>query len=47
VDPEHDKDDKMDYQDAKRALKALYDHSSSNTSTDEHRKVLHVMYGVP
>jgi hypothetical protein len=33
----------LEYQDAKRALKAIYDHSDS--STDEHRKMLHVMYG--
>jgi hypothetical protein len=46
-DLEHDKDEEMDYQDAKRALKAIYDHSSSNSSTNEHHKALHVMYGVP
>jgi hypothetical protein len=38
-----DKEEKMEYQDAKRTLKAVYDHS--NSSTDEHHKVLHVMFG--
>jgi hypothetical protein len=43
VDPEEDKEEEMEYQDAKRTLKAVYDHSDSNT--DEHHKVLHVMFG--
>jgi hypothetical protein len=41
---EDDKDEEMAFQDAKRALKAIYDHSNSNSSTDERRKQLHVMY---
>jgi hypothetical protein len=32
----------MDFQDAERALKAIYNHS--NSSIDEHRKQLNVMY---
>jgi hypothetical protein len=43
ADLEEDKEEKMEYQDAKRTLKAVYDHSDS--STDEHHKVLHVMFG--
>jgi hypothetical protein len=43
ADPEEDKEEKMEYQDAKRTLKAVYDHSDS--STDEHHKVLHIMFG--
>jgi hypothetical protein len=35
----------MEFQDAKRALKVVYDHSDSDSSTDEHRKQLHIMYG--
>jgi hypothetical protein len=35
----------MEFQDAKRALKVVYDHSDSNSSTDERRKTLHIMYG--
>jgi hypothetical protein len=35
----------MEYQDAKRALKAVYDHSNSDSSIDQRRKTLHVMYG--
>jgi hypothetical protein len=31
VDPEDAKDEEMEYQDAKRALKAVYDHSTSCT----------------
>jgi hypothetical protein len=35
----------MAFQDAKRALKAIYDHSDSNSNTNERRKQLHIMYG--
>jgi hypothetical protein len=45
VDPEEDKDEEMEFQDTKRVLRAVYDHSDSDSSTDEHRKMLHVMYG--
>jgi hypothetical protein len=33
-----EKDEEMSFQDAKRALKAVYGHSGSNSSTDECRK---------
>jgi hypothetical protein len=33
-----EKDDEMSFQDAKRVLKKVYDHSHSDTSTDERRK---------
>jgi hypothetical protein len=39
-----EKDDEMSFQDAKRVLKKVYDHSHSDTSTDERRKQPHVMY---
>jgi hypothetical protein len=42
---EDDKDEELEYQDTKRALKAVYGHSDSDSSTDERRKTLHVMYG--
>jgi hypothetical protein len=45
VDPEEGKDEKMEFQNAKRALKAVYGHSDSNSSIDEPRKMLHIMYG--
>jgi hypothetical protein len=35
----------MEFQDAKRALKAIYGHSNSDSSDNEHRKALHVMFG--
>jgi hypothetical protein len=35
----------MEFQDAKRALKAIYGHSDSESSDNEHRKMLHVMFG--
>jgi hypothetical protein len=34
----------MEFQDAKRALKALYGHSDSESSDNERRKTLHVMF---
>jgi hypothetical protein len=43
VDPEEDKEEEMQYQDAKRALKAVCGHSHSDSSADEHRKVGHIM----
>jgi proline dehydrogenase len=41
---EEDKDEEMEFQDAKRALKAIYDHSYSDSSTNKHRKTLYFMY---
>jgi hypothetical protein len=39
----------MEYQDTKRTLKVVYGHSDSDSdiSTNEGRKALHVMCGVP
>jgi hypothetical protein len=34
----------MAFQDAERALMAVYGHSDSDSSTDERRKTLHMMY---
>jgi hypothetical protein len=45
VDPQEEKDAEMEFQDAKRALKVVYGHSDSESSDNEHRKVLHVMFG--
>jgi hypothetical protein len=42
---ENGKDEELEYQDAKRALKEVYDHSDSDSSTDDHHKTLHVLYG--
>jgi hypothetical protein len=36
----------MEFQDNKRALKVIYGHSDSDSSTNEHHKTLHIMYGV-
>jgi hypothetical protein len=47
VDPKVDKDEEMDFQDAKRTLNSIYDHSDSESSADKHRKVLHIMFGAP
>jgi hypothetical protein len=44
VDPEEDKEEEIEFQDAMRALRAVYSHSDSNSSTDECHKALHVMY---
>jgi hypothetical protein len=35
----------MEFQDAKRALKAIYGHFDSKSSDNERRKTLHVMFG--
>jgi hypothetical protein len=43
MDLEEDKDDEMEFQDTKRALKAIHDHSDSDSNADECRKTLHVM----
>jgi hypothetical protein len=45
VDSQEEKDTEMEFQDAKRALKAVYGHSDSESSDNEHRKTLHVMFG--
>jgi hypothetical protein len=45
VDSLEEKDVEMEFQDAKRALKAVYGHSDSESSDNEHRKMLHVMFG--
>jgi hypothetical protein len=44
MNPQEEKDIEMEFQDAKRALKAVYDHSESKSSGNEHRKALHVMF---
>jgi hypothetical protein len=45
VDPQEEKDAEMEFQDAKRALKVVYGHSDSESSDNEHRKALHIMFG--
>jgi hypothetical protein len=45
VDSQEEKDAEMECQEAKRALKAIYGHSDSESSDNEHRKMLHVMFG--
>jgi hypothetical protein len=35
----------MEFQDAKRALKAMYGHSDSESSDNERCKALHIMFG--
>jgi hypothetical protein len=45
VDPHEEKDEEMEFQNAKRALKAIYGHSNSKSSDNEHHKVLHLMFG--
>jgi hypothetical protein len=45
VDSQEEKDAEMEFQDAKRALKAVYGHSDSESSDNERRKALHVMFG--
>jgi hypothetical protein len=44
MDPQEEKDTEMEFQDAKRAVKDVYGHSDSESSDNEHRKVLHVMF---
>jgi hypothetical protein len=39
------KKEEMEFQNAERALKAIYGHSDFDSSTNEHRKTLHVVYG--
>jgi hypothetical protein len=45
VDPQEEEDTEMEFQDAKRALNAVYGHSDSETSDNECHKALHVMFG--
>jgi hypothetical protein len=45
VDPQDEKDIEMEFQNASRALKIVYDHSDSESSDNECRKALHVMVG--
>jgi hypothetical protein len=47
VDSQEEKDAEMEFQDPKRALKAVYGHSDSEPSDNECRKMLHVMFRVP
>jgi hypothetical protein len=44
VDPQKEKNVEMEFQDARRALKAVYGHSDSDSSDNERRKALHVMF---
>jgi hypothetical protein len=44
VDSQEEKDVEMEFQDAKRALKAVYGHSDSESSDNERRKTLHIMF---
>jgi hypothetical protein len=45
VDSQEEKDEEMEFQDAKKALKAVYGHSDSESGDNECRKALHVMFG--
>jgi hypothetical protein len=44
VDPVEDKDDGLGFQKAKMDLKAIYSHSNSESSDNEHRKMLYIMF---
>jgi hypothetical protein len=44
-DTEEDKDDGLGFQKAKRDLKAVYGHSDSESSDNECRKMLYIMFG--
>jgi hypothetical protein len=44
VDPEEDKDEEMEFKNAKRALKVVYGHSDFDSNNNECRKALHVMF---
>jgi hypothetical protein len=44
INPQEEKDVEMEFQDAKRALKAVYSHSDSESSDNERRKALHIMF---
>jgi hypothetical protein len=45
LDLEEEKDEEMAFQNAKREMKAVYDHSDSESSDNDHHKALHVMFG--
>jgi hypothetical protein len=47
MDPEEEKDEEMVFQNDKREMKAVYDHSDSESNDNECRKVLHAMLGAP
>jgi hypothetical protein len=44
MDPREEKDTEMEFQDAKRALKAIYGNSDSESSNNKHHKALHIMF---
>jgi hypothetical protein len=44
VDLQEEKDVEMEFQDARRALKAVYGHSTSESSNNKRCKALHVMF---
>jgi hypothetical protein len=44
-DSEEDKEDRIGFQKAKRDLNVVYGHSNSESSDNEHRKMLYVMFG--
>jgi hypothetical protein len=44
VDPEEDKDNRLGFQKARRNLKAVYGHFEFESSDNERRKVLYVMF---
>jgi hypothetical protein len=44
VNSQEEKDKEMEFQYTKRALKAVYGHSDSESSDNERRKTLHVMF---
>jgi hypothetical protein len=44
INPKEEKDVEMEFQDARRALKAVYDHFDSESSDNERCKALHVMF---
>jgi hypothetical protein len=43
---EGDDEEEMEFQNAKRAIKVIYDHSDFESSDNERRGMLHVIYGV-
>jgi hypothetical protein len=43
--PEEERDEEMAFQNAKREMKAVYGHSDFESSDNERRKALHVMFG--
>jgi hypothetical protein len=45
VNPREEKDVEMEFQDTRRALKAVYGHFDSESSDNKCHKVLHVMFG--